>query len=294
MSVMLGDAQHLLQQDHGIVLSHGEISDLIYADDILLVGMDMEVVEKYLACIVTIGLQNGLEMNWQKVELLNIKCSQPLARPDGQVVESKDAFMYLGSKGAADGDVTSELARRLGMAQGNFSRLHQVWCHSGLSTKERCRVYLSCVVSKLLYGLQVLWLNQASRDKLDAFNARCLRKILGIAHSYWSRVSNKEVLQQACAEKLSTILLEHQLGFLGTLARRNDACPVHKFVFGPNLSRAPLQFVRRRGRPNLEWTTEIFKVVDTMFDSGEEFHACISNRHAWRTRVREHCRRHSR
>ena len=49
MSVMLGDAQHILQQDHGIVLSHGEISELIYADDTLLVGMDMEVVEKYLA-----------------------------------------------------------------------------------------------------------------------------------------------------------------------------------------------------------------------------------------------------
>ena len=200
MSVMLSDAQELLWKDHGIVLSAGEISELIYADDTLLVGMDVGVVEKYLACIVTVGLQNGLEMNGQKVELLNIiKCSRPLVRPDGQSVESKDALIYLGSQVAADGDVTSEPARRLGMAQGDFSRLQQVWCHSGLSTKERCRVYLSCVVSKLLYGLQVLWLNQASRDKLDAFNARCLRKILGIAHSYYSRVSNQAVRMCVCA-----------------------------------------------------------------------------------------------
>jgi hypothetical protein len=218
MSVMLGDAQELLLQNYGIVLSPGEISELIYADDTLLVGMDVGVVEKYLACIVAVGMENGLEMNWQKVELLNIKCSRPLVRPDGQLVESKDALIYLGSQVAADGDVSSELARRLGMAQADFNRLRQVWCHSGLSTQERYTVYASCVTSRLLYGLQVLWLNQAARDKLDAFPARCLRRILGIAPSYWSRISNNDVLHRAGAQKLSRILLERQLGFLGTLA----------------------------------------------------------------------------
>ena len=179
------------------------------------------------------------------------------------------------------------------MAQAEFSRLHQVWCHSGLSIWERYRVYCSCIVSKLLYGVQVVWPTKAARDKLDAFHARSLRRILGIAPAYWSRISNKDVLAKIQAPTMSMMLLERQLGFLGTLARRKDTCPVRKFVFGANLARAPVNFERRRGRPNLEWTTEIFKIIDCMFSSHAEFHACILSKHVWRSRVREHCRRHS-
>ena len=153
------------------------------------------------------------------------------------------------------------------------------------------KVYFSCIVSRLLYGLQVIWLNQAARNKLDEFQARSLRKKLGIAPSFWSRVSDKDVLDRIGAPKLSRILLEQQLGFLGTLARRPDTCPVRKFVFGPQLSRKPVEYKRRQGRPNIECVAEIFKVVDQLFTSTEMFHACILNKQAWRNTIRVLCRR---
>ena len=152
---------------------------------------------------------------------------------------------------------------------------------------------MACIVSKLLYGLQVIWLNQGARNKLDAFHARSLRRILGIAPSFWSRVSNKDVLNRIGPPKLSKILLEQQLGFLGTLARRPDTCPVRKFVFGPQLSRKLVDYKRRQGRPNMEWVAEIFKVVDQLFTSTEMFHACILNKQAWRNTIRAFCRRQS-
>ena len=291
MSVMLHDAQQRLREVHGIVIPTDAVSELIYADDTLLVGANAGTISKYLTCVVEVGLENGLEMNWKKVELMSVKCSSPLTTPEGQLLESKDAFIYLGSLLTANGDVNSELARRLGMAQGDFNRIHQVWCHSGLSLQEKYKVCISCIVSRLLHGLQVIWLDQAARNKLDAFHARSLRRILGIAPSFWSRISNKGVLDRIEAPKLSRILLEQQLGFLGTLARRPDTCPVQKFVFGPQLSRKPVEYKRRQGRPNIEWVAEVFKVVDQLFTSTEMFHGCILNKQAWRNTIRVFCRR---
>jgi len=176
------------------------------------------------------------------------------------------------------------------MAQGDFRRLHQVWSHSGLSAREKLDVYRACIISRLLYGMQVMWLNQAARNKLDAFHARCLRKILGVQHSYWSRISNDEILRRAGAPKLHLMLLEQQLTYFGTLARRSESCPVRSLVFGRDFSQKPLDFERRRGRPNLEWTSEMFKVVNAMFGSQAALCTCISNGTTWRARVRDHCR----
>ena len=146
-------------------------------------------------------------------------------------------------------------------------------------------------MSQLTYGLQTVWFTKASRSKLDAFHVRCLRRILGIAHSYWSRISNQEVLHRIGAPKLSMILLEQQLVFLGTLARRPDTCPVRNFVFDRQLRRAPIEFERRRGRPNLEWVSEMFKVLEQMFTSHDAFCACVLNKCEWRSTIRNHCRR---
>ena len=75
----------------------------------------------------------------------------------------------------------------------------------------------ACIVSKLRYCLQAIWPNKVSRHEADAFYARCLRRILGIAPSSWS-CGNSAVLQRARAPKLSKTLLEQQLHFFGVLA----------------------------------------------------------------------------
>ena len=51
------------------------------------------------------------------------------------------------------------------------------------------------VINRLLYGLQAAWLIKAARARLDGFHAKCLRQIFGIALSYFSRISNKALLQ---------------------------------------------------------------------------------------------------
>ena len=139
----------------------------------------------------------------------------------------------------------------------------------------------------MLYGLQTIWWKKAARQKLDGFNARCVRKILNIKPSYYSRISNADVLAQMDATKLSSMLLERQLGYFGTLARRPLSCPVWRLVFKEDLSLQALDVPRRRGRPKPEWAHELFKLAGEMFCSHEALCACIANEKAWRKRIRE-------
>ena len=103
------------------------------------------------------------------------------------------------------------MGRRLGMPSAEFRLLQQVWRHTGISAKDKYRIYAACVVSRLLYGLQTAWLVKAARARLDGFHAKCVRQILGIAPSYWSRISNEAVMQQMQAPKLTKLLLQQQL-----------------------------------------------------------------------------------
>ena len=59
------------------------------------------------------------------------------------------------------------------------------------------RVHDAVVSSKLLYGLESASLTEAEYERLDSFQMKTLRKILGIKHSYHSHISNEVVMQRA-------------------------------------------------------------------------------------------------
>ena len=61
-------------------------------------------------------------------------------------------------------------------------------------------MYNAVIVSKLIYGLETMYLNDSLLKRLDAFHIRGLRHILGIQHSYWSRVKNEEIIDKANKE----------------------------------------------------------------------------------------------
>ena len=97
------------------------------------------------------------------------------------------------------------------MAKGDFDALNRVWKHANLGLKKKLDIFSECVNSRPLYSLHTAWLRKAELCKIDAFQAKCLRKILGIQHALYSHVRNETVLQEADCSKLSTIIRRQQL-----------------------------------------------------------------------------------
>merc|ERR1719159_1323618 len=76
-------------------------------------------------------------------------------------------------------------------------------------------------------------LNKSQLRRLNGFQARCVRKVLGVKPAFYSRISNREVLQRARSIALSDTLLEEQLRLLGRSLRAPLSSPLHSAAFTP-------------------------------------------------------------
>ena len=119
-----------------------------------------------------------------------------------------------------------------------------------------------------MYSLHIAWLTIPERRRLDAFQAKALRKILGIAPSYYSRVSNADVLKEAGCPKASSMLLLRQLHFLGQLATRDENDILKRCVFehGSHKLRT-FPSSRKRGRPRDTWAAKLLQEANLVAGS---------------------------
>jgi hypothetical protein len=294
MTILMHDAKSKLA-DRGVQLSEDcLVNDLLYADDTLIIDSNSVPAEQFMRCIGETGSQYGLTFNWRKLEAMPVRCDAHISKPDGTLVKQSQHMVYLGSILCSNGGIGSELGRRIGAAQAEFNKLSKIWSHSVISRARKVQIYEACVLSKLMYTLHAAWLSVAERRRLDAFQARCLRKIFGVKHSMISRVSNAAVLTQAQSRPLSSLLLERQLLLLGDLAIRPDSDILRRSVFlDSRLQLRGPRGPRGRGRPRTIWARAIFQEAITAAGSLEALSDVLIDtpaaKSAWQALVRQHC-----
>ena len=258
MSVLMEDAKSKLQGEDLEMLRRGVLADLLYADDTLLLGVNGKSVENFLRAVSDAGAAYGLSLHWGKLQLMRIRCSDPVRRPDGTNIDSKDTMAYLGTNLSEDGRISRELSRRLGTASADFRAMSRMWKHTSFTRLRKLEVYQAVIVSRLLYGLASAWLSAAERRRLDGFHNRCLRALWGIRPAYVSRISNKDVLSTTSQRPMSTSLLRQQLILFGKVAREPADSVLRSAAFRPGSFWAATDgFVRTVGRPRLEWSSEV-------------------------------------
>ena len=119
-------------------------------------------------------------MHWGKTQVISVGTNEQIQAADGTPIVAASSMVYLGGLITDDGQIDSELSRRIGFAAADFKRLRQLWGHADVSRQKKLQFFSALVVSKLAYGLCTAWLTKARQRKLDGFHARCLRRILKI------------------------------------------------------------------------------------------------------------------
>ena len=198
-------------------------------------------------------------------------------------------MMYLGATLWADGNVHSELNRRLGMAWADFTKLTRLWSHTSITRQRKVEVFEAAIMTGLMYGLSTMWLNVSDQRRLDGFQARCLRRCLGIKPSFISRISNQIVLREASQMPSTRRLCKQQLLLYGKVARAPEDDPLRQLTFCPDsLQPATSRYVRKRGRPRNEWANKM-QLGATRIAENERLEALVSNELAWKTRQPSEC-----
>jgi len=73
---------------------------------------------------------------------------------DGNIVESIDSFVYLGSLQSSDGQCRPNLARRIGLACAAMTSIKRIWSDKRLTLDTKLRIHQTLVLCVLLYTPQ--------------------------------------------------------------------------------------------------------------------------------------------
>lgn len=263
--------------DHHTSISIGgrPICNLRFADDIDLMGGSNQELQDLTNSLANSASAYGMEISSEKSKIMvNSTSSTPAnITMNGKTLEEVASFKYLGATLTKDGTCTAEVRIRLGTATSAMARLSRVW-RSNISFKSKFRLYKSLVVSVLLYGCETWTLLADMERRLQAFETKCLRRLLGI--SYLDRKTNDFVRSEVQKR------VGHQEPLLATIKRRKLAWFGH-ITRHTTLSKTILQGTveggRRRGRQKKSWQDNIKEWTDL---SVPDLLETVTDRQHWR------------
>ena len=94
MTILIQDAKTMMHEIRGSTKSLDEdFDELLFADDTLLIDRDDSNVQFYLECIQKAGREYGLELNFDKFELLAVGGDSAILKEDGTAIQQKDAML---------------------------------------------------------------------------------------------------------------------------------------------------------------------------------------------------------
>ena len=99
---------------------------------------------------------------------------------EGNEINQKETFTYLGSIIDKDGGTDADVTTRISKAREAFIQLKNTWSSKVLSSHTKIRLFNSNVKSVLLYGAETWRRTNTTNKKVQTFIYNCLRRILQI------------------------------------------------------------------------------------------------------------------
>ena len=137
--------------------------------------------------------------------------------------ECQNLFIYLfGSKITADGDCSHEIKRRLLLGRKVMINLDSIFKSRNITLPTKVRLVKAMVFPAVMYGCESWTGKKAERQRFDAFELWCWRRLLRVPWTTWR--SNQSILKEISPGiSLEGMMLKLKLQYFGHLMRRADS-----------------------------------------------------------------------
>ena len=120
-----------------------------------------------------------LNLNIQKTKIM---ASAPITsrQIDGETVEAVWDFIFLGSKITADGDHSHEIKRHLLLGRKLMTNLDSKLKSRDITLPTKVHLLKAMICPVVIYGYDSWTIKKAERQRIDAFELWCWRRLLGL------------------------------------------------------------------------------------------------------------------
>ena len=174
----------LEEAEAGFKITGRNINNLRYADDTTFMAESEEEVMR----MKEESEKVGLKLNIQKTKIM---ASGPITswQIDGETVSD---FIFLGSKVTADGVCRHEIKRRLHLGRKVMTNLDSILKIRDITLSTKVHLVKTMVFPVVLYGCKWWTIKKAERQRIDAFELWCWRRLLRVA---WTARRSKSILK---------------------------------------------------------------------------------------------------
>ena len=246
----------LVDQSSSIAIGGRKINNLRFADDIDLIAGSESELQSLTDSLEKASTSYGMEINHEKSKILvnGDHSTPPVITMYGKQLENVQNFKYLGAMLTDTGNSKKEIQIRLATAVTALVKLEKIWRSGEIDFKLKYRLYISLVISTLLYGCESWTLLEESKKKIRSFESKAHRRLLNI--SYKQRKTNIFVSNEINKKvgpyvPLLDIIMRRKMTKFGHITRHDSLANtiLHGYVEGE----------RKRGRPKRNWMNDIFE-----------------------------------
>ena len=167
---------------------------------------------------------------------------------------------------------------RITIDTSTMSKLASLWTSSRLSLTLKMRLYNSLIISIITYTSASWTFTKAQKKRLDAFNTKALRRIVGVRwHDY---LTDASIIIRTRQPPLTTTIRKLRLSAFGNICRLQLGTQAINIL----ASTPPSSWRRPRGRPPLRWADQIVKDTQMSLSDAER---ATHYRTSWESLVRD-------
>ena len=195
-------------------------------------------------------------------------------------IDKVENFVFLGSNVPS---TENDVKRRIRLAASAFGRLKgTIWSNQTITRQLKVRIYQSLILPIAIYGSESWALRKSDYQKLEVFEMRCLRTILGV--SLMDKIKNQDIRQRLNIQMcIKQVITKRRLKWFGHIIRMpQNRLPHQAYNNDFTVPRKP-------GRPPARWKDQIPKDTGLTLQAAERQ---ALGRQAWGRTTRRNAKEH--
>ncbi|KAI5752725.1 hypothetical protein M8J77_019818 [Diaphorina citri] len=243
----------------GISVNGENITNLRFADDVILIGKNIDELKTMIIKLREESLKHGLHINMNKTNILT-KEEVPGIMINGEEIKKVNECVYLGQLISCENVVEREVERRIKIGWSKYWAMKKIFKSMKLNKQMKIKALKMCIFPAILYGSQTWAPTKKIYKKLDVTQYKMFRSILNIRRI--DKISNITINSIMKMKDLSKEAKKLKWRWAGHVTRmKNDRWAKKMTEWIPRSNK------RKRGRCRTRWCDEIKKEIGPHWQS---------------------------